>query len=160
MARTWRSAKGSQGTWHAEVKWNDGTTERLACVHQHFSKAGHYYDPLSPEFYDTPADEDPRFAEWLDLIRAKGRVIMTKSELVRGGGYSHARRLPASGRNNHLPTFHNVPFRECRAATMSNKPTYALRLLRCVEPLLALNVSASMSAKALLLEGKRTIRGR
>jgi hypothetical protein len=92
MARTWRSAKGSQGTWHAEVKWNDGTTERLACVHQHFSKAGHYYDPLSPEFYDTPADEDPRFAEWLDLIRAKGRVIMTKSELVRGGGYSHARR--------------------------------------------------------------------
>src|SRR5436309_16075700 len=34
MARTWRSAKGSQGTWHTEVTWSDGATERLACVHQ------------------------------------------------------------------------------------------------------------------------------
>jgi hypothetical protein len=92
MSRTWRSAKGSQGTWHADVTWSDGTTERLACVHQHFSRAGHYYDPLSSEFYDTPADEDPRFAEWLDLIRAKGRVIMTKSDPVPGKGYTALRR--------------------------------------------------------------------
>ena len=80
--------KGSQGSWEAEVTYSDGSEEVLACVHKHYFKrgdAGYYYsDPWTPELLQSA-----KFAKHVELIRSKGRVILTTDgidERKRGRG--------------------------------------------------------------------------
>jgi hypothetical protein len=72
--------RGSQGSWEAQVSYPDGRKEVLACVHQHFWKSGPsgpcYDDPWTPELRETA-----KFAKHVDLIRTKGRVILTTDNI-------------------------------------------------------------------------------
>src|SRR4051794_13732606 len=68
--------KGSQGSWDAEITYEDGRKETLACLHAHFWKT----TPQGP-MYDDPWAGDVRklskFDKHVALIKEKGRVIMT-----------------------------------------------------------------------------------
>jgi hypothetical protein len=70
----------SQGSWEAEVTYSDGSREILACVHKHWFKrdaGGFYYeDPWTPELRQTA-----KFATHVEMIRSKGRVILTTDEI-------------------------------------------------------------------------------
>ena len=74
--------RGSQGSWEAQVTYPDGRKEILPCVHQHFWKSG----PSGPG-YDDPWTPDLRksakFAKHVELIRSKGRVILTADKIDR-----------------------------------------------------------------------------
>lgn len=79
--------KGSQGSWEAEVTYSDGSSEALACVHKRFFKrdaAGFYY------YYDDPCTlplrESAKFAKHVELIRSKGRVILTTHDVTESKG--------------------------------------------------------------------------
>jgi hypothetical protein len=75
--------KGSQGSWEAEVTYSDGSKEVLACVHKHYFKRDadgfyYYHDPylaLTEHFRST------KFTKQIELIRSKGRVILTTDEV-------------------------------------------------------------------------------
>lgn len=71
--------KGSQGSWDAEVTYEDGRKETLACLHAYFWKT----TPKGP-MYDDPWPEEVRklskFEKHVALIKEKGRVIMTTDE--------------------------------------------------------------------------------
>lgn len=77
--------KGSQGSWDAEVTFSDGSKEVLPCVHKHFFKrdaAGFYYeDPWTPELR-----RGSKFAKQVELMRSKGRVILTTDDLDESKG--------------------------------------------------------------------------
>lgn len=78
--------KGSQGScWEAEVTYSVGSREVLACVHKYFFKRdaeGLYYsDPFTAELLQTT-----KFAKHADLIRSKGRVILTTDAVNESGG--------------------------------------------------------------------------
>ena len=74
--------RGSQGSWEAQVTYPDGRKEILPCVHQHFWKSG----PSGPG-YDDPWTPDLRksakFAKHVELIRSKGRLILTADKIDR-----------------------------------------------------------------------------
>lgn len=82
--------KGSQGSWEATVFYPDKKQEVLACAHAHWTKGGpdglRYHDPWTPELMRTK-----KFARYVELLRSKGRVILTSDEVneagERGGGY-------------------------------------------------------------------------
>ena len=82
--------KGSQGSWEAEVTYPDGRQEVLACVHEYFWKKGPsgacYDDPWTPELLKSN-----KFIKHVDLMRTKGRVIVTKDDVNksknRGAGF-------------------------------------------------------------------------
>jgi hypothetical protein len=81
---------GSQGTWQVTVKYDDGTTDVLPCVHQYFWQNA----PGGP-YYDDPLDEGDggigdtnKFQKHVALIREKGRVVLTTDESKgRGKGF-------------------------------------------------------------------------
>jgi hypothetical protein len=72
--------KGSQGSWEAEVRYEDGHTEILACLHDHFwrnTPDGPYYnDPWTPELRTTA-----KFLKHVEVIKSTGRVIMTSDKI-------------------------------------------------------------------------------
>ena len=82
--------KGSQGSWEAEVTYPDERKEVLACLHQYYMKGGPsgptYNDPWTPELRIST-----KFAKHVELIRSKGRVILTSDDINegkgRGGGF-------------------------------------------------------------------------
>ena len=69
----------------SEVSYSDGTKEVLACVHKHYFKRdadGYYYeDPWTPEHRQTT-----KFAKHIELIRSKGRVILTTDDFNQSKG--------------------------------------------------------------------------
>ena len=77
--------KGSQGSWEAELTYSDGSKEVLPCVHKHYFKrdaAGFCYDdPWTPELRQTA-----KFAKQVELVRAKGRVILTTDDIDESKG--------------------------------------------------------------------------
>lgn len=70
-----RKAKGSQGSWYAEI---DGT--KFPCVHSRFLDGLSYYDPVE----GVPLPED-----YVEAI-SDGLVILTKSKAIDGGGFKRS----------------------------------------------------------------------
>ena len=77
--------KGSQGSWEATVIYPDKTQEVLACGHEFWVKGGphglRYYDPWTPELMRTN-----KFAKHVELLKSKGRVIITSDEINQQAG--------------------------------------------------------------------------
>ena len=77
--------KGSQGSWEATVIYPDKTQEVLACAYEYWVKGGPdglcYYDPWTPELMRTN-----KFAKHVELLKSKGRVIITSDEINQAGG--------------------------------------------------------------------------
>jgi hypothetical protein len=78
--------KGSQGSWEAEVTYSDGSKEVLPCVHKHYFKRDadgffHYEDPWTEELRQSK-----KFAKQVELMRSKGRVILTTDDFDESKG--------------------------------------------------------------------------
>jgi hypothetical protein len=69
--------RGSQGSWEADVTYEDGSKEKLACLHAYFWPRGQTYDdPLTPEVRQMR-----KFEKHVALIKEKGRIIMTTDKI-------------------------------------------------------------------------------
>ncbi len=94
--KRWKSIKGSQGAWNAKVEYDDGSTEVLACVHDRFWREGRqYHDPWN----GGDMRQSKKFQDHIDLMRSKGRVIMTsnKMDVNRARGAGAMKRLGYRG---------------------------------------------------------------
>jgi hypothetical protein len=67
---------GAQGSWSARATYDDGAQETLACVHKHYLKNTEYEDPWTPDLRQSQ-----KFAEHVDLIRKRNRVILTTDDV-------------------------------------------------------------------------------
>ena len=86
-----KDIKGSQGSWEAEVPYDDGTKEKLACLHKYFTHPWpQYHDPW------TGVGRDTKFANHVALIRDKRRVILTDDDIneSKGRGEGFFQRKP------------------------------------------------------------------
>jgi hypothetical protein len=80
MGRKWTNIKGQQGQWYATVRWEDGETQVLPCVHRYYFKKG----AQGPYYHDTlegVSMEDARLLKHLEQIRSSRRVIVTDDEV-------------------------------------------------------------------------------
>src|SRR6266516_4005242 len=73
--------RGARGDWHATVRWNDGTTERLPVGHKsYWCDGGTYHDPL--EWGPTPKDgpqralASSRMQRWVEAARKTKKVVL------------------------------------------------------------------------------------
>lgn len=66
-------AVGQRGSWFATV-----AGESLACVHHHWMKAGRYCDPYLNLV-------EPKWSDFVESIKAKKRVILTRDKVIDGG---------------------------------------------------------------------------
>jgi hypothetical protein len=75
--------KGSQGSWEAEVTYSDGSKETLACVHKHYFKrcADGGFGYHDPHLAVSEHVRSPKFTRQIELIRSKGRVILTTDDV-------------------------------------------------------------------------------
>ena len=116
--------KSSQGSWEADVTYSDGGREVLACVHKYFFKrdaASFYYDdPWTPDLR-----ESTKFAKHVELIRSKGRVILTTDDVEESSGRRRVfqtdrlrRRLPHQ-RFCHRRGRHALSLRKSDPASLS-----------------------------------------
>ena len=67
---------GAQGSWNALAVYDDGAQETLACVHKHYLQNTDYED-----FWTLDLRQLPKFAEHIDLIRERNRVILTTDDV-------------------------------------------------------------------------------
>jgi hypothetical protein len=83
MTKKVKKYLGYQGQWYADVTYDDGTKERLPCVHEHFYRWNngrpYYEDPwASTKRKDTYAvRQNAKFKPHIAMIQEKRRVVLT-----------------------------------------------------------------------------------
>jgi hypothetical protein len=87
--RYYPDIKGARGDWHAKVRWDDGTTERLPVAHEtYFRPGGTYYDPLDwgPDKSTGPqrALASTRMQRWVEAAKKTKKVVLQKDAINDG----------------------------------------------------------------------------
>ena len=72
-----KNIRGRQGDWNALVEYDDGSTETLPCVHDHFWREGREYHDL---WNGADLRHTNKFQTHMELMRSKRRVVMTRNE--------------------------------------------------------------------------------
>src|SRR6516225_9246141 len=73
-----KNIRGRQGDWNALVEYDDGSTETLPCVHDHFWREGREYHDL---WNGADLRHTNKFQTHMELMRSKRRVVMTRNEM-------------------------------------------------------------------------------
>lgn len=77
-----KSIIGTQGSWEAQVSYDDGSKEMLPCLHKYYTKGiwPKYYDPWATD-QGYAIRESAKFTKHIALIQENRRVILTDDEV-------------------------------------------------------------------------------